>query len=341
MYDKHGLRRFHGAFEGGWSAGYYNTVGSKEGWTPRQWSSTKDSQKASNTIEDYQDDEDESRRSNKPEIVNIGPELIAKWDIENSNHFEIVPEAPKTYQGPGGLGYDSRLVDITDLAPLNGSKRLLVSTNTPISLEPGSGKKRPLLLEDEDEEELFPTARALPKLRKEKPEASKSTSLVVKHKFLSAKERKLVSTKPPVAQKRARVNLRTQLTCSDGKLPLTGFIVVSMTNEVFSEYGLDSIPVTETTLQNQVDSFLDSIALSVVDTPYKSKLDSKFQLAGSAVQGPKQDNARTTVQEWVPSKMLCKRMGVRYEKVREEDEVERVVRVFGKEKVERMRQMFQ
>ncbi|KAM1984601.1 hypothetical protein ACFX16_012845 [Malus domestica] len=27
--------RFHGAFNGGFSADYYNTVGSKEGWTPQ------------------------------------------------------------------------------------------------------------------------------------------------------------------------------------------------------------------------------------------------------------------------------------------------------------------
>lgn len=30
--DENGRRRFHGAFTGGFSAGYYNTVGSKEGW---------------------------------------------------------------------------------------------------------------------------------------------------------------------------------------------------------------------------------------------------------------------------------------------------------------------
>lgn len=29
--DEHGKRRFHGAFTGGFSAGYWNTVGSKEG----------------------------------------------------------------------------------------------------------------------------------------------------------------------------------------------------------------------------------------------------------------------------------------------------------------------
>eukprot|EP00754_Rhynchopus_humris_P021209 Rhum_TRINITY_DN14733_c9_g1::Rhum_TRINITY_DN14733_c9_g1_i1::g.113059::m.113059 len=31
--------RLHGAWDGGWSAGYYNTVGSKEGWEPARWKS--------------------------------------------------------------------------------------------------------------------------------------------------------------------------------------------------------------------------------------------------------------------------------------------------------------
>ena len=40
--DAEGRRRFHGAFTGGFSAGYYNTVGSAEGWTPAQASSSKE-----------------------------------------------------------------------------------------------------------------------------------------------------------------------------------------------------------------------------------------------------------------------------------------------------------
>ncbi|CAL9111964.1 unnamed protein product [Musa acuminata var. zebrina] len=39
--DEEGRRRFHGAFTGGFSAGYYNTVGSKEGWTPQTFSSSR------------------------------------------------------------------------------------------------------------------------------------------------------------------------------------------------------------------------------------------------------------------------------------------------------------
>lgn len=34
VLDKQGRRRFHGAFTGGFSAGYYNTVGTKEGAAP-------------------------------------------------------------------------------------------------------------------------------------------------------------------------------------------------------------------------------------------------------------------------------------------------------------------
>ncbi|KAM1186657.1 hypothetical protein ACFX1Q_016562 [Malus domestica] len=39
--DEEGRRRFHGAFSGGFSAGYYNTVGSKEGWTPQTFVSSR------------------------------------------------------------------------------------------------------------------------------------------------------------------------------------------------------------------------------------------------------------------------------------------------------------
>ncbi|SPO40700.1 uncharacterized protein PSFLO_06182 [Pseudozyma flocculosa] len=39
--DEQGRRRFHGAFTGGFSAGYFNTVGSKEGWTPSSFRSSR------------------------------------------------------------------------------------------------------------------------------------------------------------------------------------------------------------------------------------------------------------------------------------------------------------
>lgn len=63
--DERGRKRLHGAFTGGWSAGYFNTVGSKEGWTPSTFVSSrsnrhKDEQQktAQQRIEDFMDEED-------------------------------------------------------------------------------------------------------------------------------------------------------------------------------------------------------------------------------------------------------------------------------------------
>ena len=57
--DGEGRRRFHGAFTGGFSAGYFNTVGSREGWTPQTFSSSRDSRATPRqTAEDFMDEED-------------------------------------------------------------------------------------------------------------------------------------------------------------------------------------------------------------------------------------------------------------------------------------------
>ncbi|XP_071557098.1 G patch domain-containing protein 1 homolog [Temnothorax nylanderi] len=59
-YDAQGRRRFHGAFTGGFSAGYFNTVGTRDGWRPQQFKSSRSS-KADNVLqrpEDFMDEED-------------------------------------------------------------------------------------------------------------------------------------------------------------------------------------------------------------------------------------------------------------------------------------------
>ncbi|PNS19956.1 G patch domain-containing protein 1 isoform C [Sphaceloma murrayae] len=62
--DERGRKRLHGAFTGGFSAGYFNTVGSKEGWTPSTFVSSrtnrhKDAVKpAEQRAEDFMDEED-------------------------------------------------------------------------------------------------------------------------------------------------------------------------------------------------------------------------------------------------------------------------------------------
>ncbi|KAF4122136.1 G patch domain-containing protein 1 [Geosmithia morbida] len=61
--DDRGRKRLHGAFTGGWSAGYYNTVGSKEGWTPSTFVSSRSDRRKDDAAkqqrpEDFMDEED-------------------------------------------------------------------------------------------------------------------------------------------------------------------------------------------------------------------------------------------------------------------------------------------
>ena len=60
--DEEGRRRFHGAFTGGFSAGYYNTVGTKEGWAPSTFKSSRGNRASAvqQRPEDFMDDEDDA-----------------------------------------------------------------------------------------------------------------------------------------------------------------------------------------------------------------------------------------------------------------------------------------
>lgn len=74
VYDERGRRRFHGAFTGGWSAGYFNTVGSKEGWTPSSFRSSRSARNESqlqSRPEDFMDEEDLAEwRADRPLQMN-------------------------------------------------------------------------------------------------------------------------------------------------------------------------------------------------------------------------------------------------------------------------------
>lgn len=75
--NEHGGKRLHGAFTGGFSAGYFNTVGSKEGWAPSSFTSSKN-QKDESTLKDvpmqsaemYMDEED-MRESEEAVVITL------------------------------------------------------------------------------------------------------------------------------------------------------------------------------------------------------------------------------------------------------------------------------
>lgn len=71
MKDEQGRRRFHGAFTGGFSAGYYNTVGSAEGWTPSEFVSSRSNRSnlKNSRPEDFMDEEDKQMLSDATRIT--------------------------------------------------------------------------------------------------------------------------------------------------------------------------------------------------------------------------------------------------------------------------------
>ena len=69
--DEHGRRRFHGAFTGGFSAGYFNSVATMEGWLPGEFKSSR-SEKAEQIQQkavDFMDSEDMGEFGIAPTVI--------------------------------------------------------------------------------------------------------------------------------------------------------------------------------------------------------------------------------------------------------------------------------
>lgn len=85
--DEQGRRRFHGAFTGGFSAGFYNTVGSKEGWQPSSFQSSrsKRSEFSKQKPEDFMDEDDDPL---------LGKDLVtnAKFDTMDQHGMQRARE---------------------------------------------------------------------------------------------------------------------------------------------------------------------------------------------------------------------------------------------------------
>ncbi|NWU93605.1 GPTC1 protein, partial [Upupa epops] len=99
-------QRFHGAFTGGFSAGYFNTVGTKEGWTPSTFVSSRQ-KRADRTVlgpEDFMDEEDLSE-------FGIAPKDITTTDDFASKAKDRIKEKAKQIAGvvaaiPGTTAFD-------------------------------------------------------------------------------------------------------------------------------------------------------------------------------------------------------------------------------------------
>ncbi|KAI9319891.1 hypothetical protein BX666DRAFT_1917168 [Dichotomocladium elegans] len=102
--DEKGRRRFHGAFTGGFSAGYFNTVGSKEGWTPSSFVSSRSSrsEKRDARPEDFMDEEDLQELAGAKKLV-----ATEEFDILGSTEREMAARKRQQEEDEarGGVGF--------------------------------------------------------------------------------------------------------------------------------------------------------------------------------------------------------------------------------------------
>jgi len=96
--DEEGRRRFHGAFTGGYSAGYYNTVGSKEGWEPKAFKSSRDDRGAAKCAR--------PAVRHRSHGLCIAPSRLAVGECETTLHREAAAQAVRV---SSLLAYDVRL----------------------------------------------------------------------------------------------------------------------------------------------------------------------------------------------------------------------------------------
>ncbi|KAH8379689.1 hypothetical protein KR009_006526 [Drosophila setifemur] len=86
--DENGKRRFHGAFTGGFSAGFWNTVGSLEGWTPQTFKSSraeKATPRAQQRPEDFMDTEDLGEFGIAPQGIRTRDEFAKEGEQEQQS----------------------------------------------------------------------------------------------------------------------------------------------------------------------------------------------------------------------------------------------------------------
>ncbi|XP_029781314.1 G patch domain-containing protein 1 isoform X3 [Suricata suricatta] len=78
--EKGRYKRFHGAFSGGFSAGYFNTVGSKQGWTPSSFVSSRQNRADKSVLgpEDFMDEEDLSEFGIAPKAIVTTDDFASK-----------------------------------------------------------------------------------------------------------------------------------------------------------------------------------------------------------------------------------------------------------------------
>ena len=121
VVDAEGRRRFHGAFTGGYSAGYFNTVGSAEGWAPKAFKSSRSNRNSQQqqTAEEFMDEDDLTSFGGKQLQTNSQYDSLGSTaaDIERQTKRaaetsrSVIPgDAPEEFVAPTTEGIGKQLL---------------------------------------------------------------------------------------------------------------------------------------------------------------------------------------------------------------------------------------
>ncbi|KAJ3593782.1 hypothetical protein NHX12_006116 [Muraenolepis orangiensis] len=119
--DKGRFQRFHGAFTGGFSAGYFNTVGSKEGWAPSTFVSSRQEKAGQRQTrpEDFMDEEDFGTHGIAPS------EISTSSEYQSSRRDKIQEKAKTIHSLSGPIPGDTLLEELIAPARLSIGMELL------------------------------------------------------------------------------------------------------------------------------------------------------------------------------------------------------------------------
>jgi len=105
-----GERTFYGAFTGGFSAGYWNTVGSKEGWSPATFSSSRSKRSQHvQRVEDFMDDEDLQEHQSSHKTITPRDEFMPKGAAARGLASAVPGGLPKELEQELFLSKDASL----------------------------------------------------------------------------------------------------------------------------------------------------------------------------------------------------------------------------------------
>nr|CAG8481626.1 2015_t:CDS:10 [Entrophospora candida] len=250
--DENGIRRLHGAFKGGWSAGYYNTVG----WSPSSFVSSRKKRTDFKTYkpEDFMDEEDLEELAQEKKLV-----TTEEFDYFGSTERELEKKNAMRKSMEAGGSVLGTLTDkfIADLIEPSGI---------------GFG------VSDDEEDEIY--------INGETSMSNFHTSMMDDYEdilILGGKEHSKSTPKSKPNTNSYKSAAPNKSVCHDGSLPLPGFVLASRPIPLDEWYSPPTLPPDFVSV-HKFDSSTEKVLNPVGSKTQNSKNQKQSTLALIAEQ---------------------------------------------------------